>query len=91
MMPDLGIWVQHDADDVDEQDAMTKTHTCSCHGKIRFDSFQVDLLVGWLRIRPTQIWKVSSRNVTMPAARAANQIRSRAWRSEVAGAIWSVA
>ena len=70
---------------------MTKTHRCSCHGKIRFESFQVDLLVGWLRISPRQTWKVSRRNVTMPAARAASQIRSCAWRSEVAGAIWSVA
>ena len=40
---------------------MTKTHTCSCHGKIRFDSFQVDLFVGWLRMSPTQIWKLSKR------------------------------
>ena len=27
----------------------------------------------------------------MPVARAASQIRSSAWRSEVAGTIWSVA
>ena len=70
---------------------MTKTHRCSCHGKMRFDSFQVDLLVGWLSTSPSATWKVSSRNAAIPVARAASQIRSSAWRSEVAGTIWSVA
>ena len=41
---------------MDERKASTKTHRCSCHGKIRFDSFQVDLLVGWLRTRPSATW-----------------------------------
>ena len=71
--------------------AITKTHRCSCQGKIRFDSFQVDLLVGWLRISPSETWNASSTSVTLPAARAASHNRSCASRSVLAGTIWSVA
>ena len=73
------------------RNASTKTQMWSCQGKIRFDSFQVDLFVGWLRMRPRETWNVSSRNVTIPPARATSQILSWACRSDVAGAIWSLA
>ena len=73
------------------RNAMTKTHRWSCHGKIRFERFQVERFVGWLRTRPRTIWSVSSRNATIPVARAASQKRSSACRSLVAGTIWSVA
>ncbi len=35
------------------RNATVKTSRFSCHGKIRFDSFHVERLTGWLRIRPT--------------------------------------
>ena len=55
------------------RNANTKTQMWSCQGKSRFDSFQVDLFVGWLRMRPRETWNVSSRNVTIPPARATSQ------------------
>ena len=71
--------------------ASTKTQMWSCQGKIRFEKFQVERFVGWLRISPRTICTVSSRNATMPVARAASQNRSSACRSVEAGRIWSVA
>ncbi len=67
------------------RNAITNTHRWSCHGKMRFDSFQVVLLCGWLRTSPKTIWNVSRSRATTPVARAASQIRSSAWRSVVAG------
>ena len=73
------------------RNARTNTQRWSCHGKIRFERFQVDRLVGWLSTRPSTIWRVSRRKATIPVARAASQKRSSAWRSVLAGTIWSVA
>ncbi len=73
------------------RNAITNTQRWSCHGKIRFERFQVERFVGWLRTRPRTIWSVSRRNATMPVALAAIQYRNSACRSVVAGRIWSVA
>ena len=40
--------------------ATTNTKRFSCHGKRRFESFQVDWFVGWLRMRPRLTSTVSS-------------------------------
>ena len=39
------------------RNAMTNTHRWSCHGKIRFERFQVERFVGWLSTRPRTIWR----------------------------------
>ena len=43
------------------RNATTKTNRFSCHGKSRFESFQVDWFVGWDRTRPRLTSTVSSR------------------------------
>ena len=73
------------------RNAITNTQRWSCHGKIRFDSFHVVLLCGWLSTSPNTICAVMNRRAITPVARAASQNRSSAWRSVDAGRIWSVA